>query len=137
MGVPPMSEFYRKCFASGEEKDRDDLLHPSRLINFLVGMTGKNETMGIGGSWSPSLDGPNPQTDPKVLIRTAIRTCKALTGIDLSECSKWYVFDVKSHNLLPQLFEIKMESVDEKFWNRCVESAESSAIRNLCILRKI
>lgn len=89
MGVPPMTDFYRKCFANADEKDREDLLHPTRLINFLVGVVGKNETMTIGGNWSPSLDGPNPSKDPAVLIRTAIRTCKALTGIDLSSCTKW------------------------------------------------
>lgn len=91
MGVPPMSELYRKCFASAEEKDRDDLVHPSRLINFLVGITGKNETMAIGGNWSPSLDGADPERDRSVLVNTATRTFKALTGIDLSKCHKWYV----------------------------------------------
>lgn len=44
--------------------------------------------MGIGGSYSPSLDGPNPE-DPQTLINTAIRTTKASTGIDLSKCPVW------------------------------------------------
>jgi DBC1 len=67
-------------------------VHPTRLINFLVGVRGKTkETMAIGGPWSPSLDGPNPDKDPSVLIKTAIRTCKALTGVDLSSCTQWYV----------------------------------------------
>lgn len=89
MGVPPMTEIYRKCFATADEKDRVDFVHPTRVINFLVGVLGKNETMAIGGAWSPSLDGANPGGDPSVLIRTAIRTCKALTGIDLSPCTQW------------------------------------------------
>lgn len=89
MGVPPIAEFYRKCFALAEEKERDDFVHPTRLINFLVGVIGKNETMAIGGPWSPSRDGSNPAGDPSVLIRTAIRTCKSLTGIDLSGCTQW------------------------------------------------
>lgn len=89
MEIPPMNEVYKKCFASADEKNTDDYIHPSRLISFLVGIFGKNETMAIGGNWSPSLDGPNPQGDPTVLIRTAIRTCKALTGIDLSSCTQW------------------------------------------------
>lgn len=89
MGVPPMNEFYRKCFASADEKERDDLIHPTRLINFLIGVLGKSETMAIGGHHSPSLDGLNPEKDPSVLIKTAIRTCKALTGIDLSPCTQW------------------------------------------------
>lgn len=93
MSTPPIAEFYRKCFATGEERERLDddhgFLHPTRLINFLVGIRGKNETMAIGGPWSPSLDGENPQSNPNVLIKTAIRTCKTLTGIDLSNCSRW------------------------------------------------
>lgn len=48
--------------------------------------------MALGGSWSPSLDGQNPSKDPQVLIHTAVRTVRALTGIDLSNCTKWYVY---------------------------------------------
>lgn len=92
MATPPMAEFYQKCFATAEDRDRyEDLVHPTRLISFLVGIRGKSETMAIGGPWSPSLDGENP-ADPNVLIKTAIRTCKNLTGIDLSNCTRWYRF---------------------------------------------
>uniref|UniRef100_A0A1B0CCS2 DBC1/CARP1 catalytically inactive NUDIX hydrolase domain-containing protein n=1 Tax=Lutzomyia longipalpis TaxID=7200 RepID=A0A1B0CCS2_LUTLO len=86
MGSPPIEEMYSKCITTAEEKEKDDerdVVHPSRLINFLVGVRGKNEAMAIGGPWSPSMDGENPQTDVSVLIRTAIRSCKTLTGIDL------------------------------------------------------
>lgn len=93
MSTPPMDDFFQKCFTSAEEKDRyddgRDHVHPTRLINFLVGIRGKNETMAIGGPWSPSLDGENPHTNPNVLVKTAIRTCKGLTGIDLSSCTRW------------------------------------------------
>lgn len=96
MSVPGMEEFYLKCCAMAEDKDRRerdsedrDFVHPTRLINFLVGLRGKNETMAIGGPWSASLDGENPDKDPSVLIKTAIRSCKALTGIDLSNCTQW------------------------------------------------
>lgn len=51
----------------------------------------KNEIMAIGGPWSPSLDGSDPVGDVNVLIKTAIRTCRALTGIDLTPCTHWYV----------------------------------------------
>lgn len=98
MSVPAIEELYQKCCGLAEEKDKrdrasvesdSDYVHPSRLINFLVGLRGKNETMAIGGAWSPSLDGKNPENDPSVLIKTAIRTCKALTGMDLSNCTQW------------------------------------------------
>lgn len=99
MSVPGTEELYQKCCAMAEDKDRRDrdseerdYVHPTRLVNFLVGLRGKNETMAIGGPWSPSLDGENPEKDQSVLIKTAIRTCKALTGIDLSNCTKWWVF---------------------------------------------
>lgn len=91
--MPAMEEIYKRCCGVSEDRDPDrDYIHPTRLINFLVGLRGKNETMAIGGPWSPSLDGPNPEKDPSVLIKTAVRTCKALTGIDLSSCTQWYDF---------------------------------------------
>lgn len=96
MSVPTIEDMYSKCCALAEDKDKKerdsedrDFVHPTRLINFLVGLRGKNETMAIGGPWSPSLDGENPDKDPSVLIKTAIRTCRALTGIDLSNCTQW------------------------------------------------
>lgn len=88
--MPTMEALYRKSCGTANS-DADDLQHPTRLIQFLVGERGKNEPMALGGPWSPSLDGQNPRDDPRVLIRTAIRTVQALTGIDLSRCSKWYV----------------------------------------------
>ncbi|XP_076250699.1 cell division cycle and apoptosis regulator protein 1-like [Rhynchophorus ferrugineus] len=101
MSTPGIEEIYQKCFATAEDIDRRERdseerdfipVHPTRLINFLVGLRGKNETMAIGGPWSPSMDGESPESDPSVLIKTAIRTCKALTGIDLSNCTQWYRF---------------------------------------------
>lgn len=67
------------------------LLHRTLAFpgQFLVGMRGKDEAMAIGGHWSPSLDGADPEKDASVLIKTAIRCCKALTGIDLSLCTQW------------------------------------------------
>ncbi|MCP9260150.1 Cell division cycle and apoptosis regulator protein 1 [Dirofilaria immitis] len=52
--------------------------------------TRNKEMMAIGGAWSPSLDGDNPESDPQVFVRTAIRTVRALIGVDLSKCPRWY-----------------------------------------------
>ena len=73
---------------------KESLVHPTRAIQFLVGVRGgsKDNAAAIGGPWSASLDGEDPATNPAVLVKTAIRTCKALTGIDLSGCTKWCRF---------------------------------------------
>lgn len=94
ISMPTLESLYQKCgLTKADEKDKrlsKSPLHPTRLIKFLVGHKGKGgENFAIGGPWSPSQDGENPQTDPKVLVKTAIRTCKALTGIDLSSCTQW------------------------------------------------
>jgi len=93
LACPELDDLYHKsCSLSEDPADiQENFVHPTRLINFLVGIKGKNETMAIGGPWSPSQDGLNPEDDPKVLIKTAIRTTKALTGIDLSSCTQWLV----------------------------------------------
>ncbi|KAI5644392.1 DBC1 domain-containing protein [Phthorimaea operculella] len=95
ISMPTLESLYQKCgLTKSDDKDKrasKSPLHPTRLIKFLVGQKGKGgENFAIGGPWSPSLDGENPDTDPSVLVRTAIRTCKALTGIDLSACTQWY-----------------------------------------------
>ena len=82
----------KSVFASLGATNRDNLVHPTRAIQFLVGARGKNETIAIGGPWSPSLDGPNPESDPSVLVKTAIRVTRALTGIDLTNCTQWHRF---------------------------------------------
>ena len=65
--------------------------------------------MAIGGPWSPSLDGANPTEDPRVLINTAIRTTRALTGIDLSACTQWWVVvnicAIKLHDALSVIIQ--------------------------------
>jgi hypothetical protein len=91
----PMEEIYHKSCALTEDATdvREAFQHPTRLVQFLVGMKGKSEPMAIGGPWSPTLDGANPGEDPRVLINTAIRTTRSLTGIDLSRCTQWWVSD--------------------------------------------
>ncbi|XP_047022062.1 cell division cycle and apoptosis regulator protein 1-like [Helicoverpa zea] len=98
ISMPTLEALYQKCgLTKVDDKDKGrsssskNPLHPTRLIKFLVGQKGKGgENFAIGGPWSPTLDGENPQSDPKVLVKTAIRTCKALTGVDLSSCTQWY-----------------------------------------------
>ncbi|CAI2352396.1 unnamed protein product [Caenorhabditis sp. 36 PRJEB53466] len=84
-------EIVKKSFCLMADGTTDDHQEPQALyknLQFLVGARGK-ETMGIGGSWSPSMDGANPDS-PATMIRTAVRTTKALTGIDLSAVSQWF-----------------------------------------------
>lgn len=64
MSLPSMEEIYKKCVIRAEDRDEKfddyhdkDFIHPTRLINFLVGVRGKNDTMAIGGPWSKKLDG--------------------------------------------------------------------------------
>ena len=88
----------RACLINNEDRNTsvinpDDLEHPTKLIKFLVGVRYQNEYFALGGSWSPSLDGENPDNDSQVLIRTAIRCVHAQTGIDLSKCIQWYVLN--------------------------------------------
>ncbi|XP_051897205.1 cell division cycle and apoptosis regulator protein 1-like isoform X2 [Pristis pectinata] len=94
LSCPDLFDLYRQaCTLAEAPKDATETpQHPTKQIKFLVGMKGQEEAVAIGGSWSPSLDGPDPDKDPRVLIKTAIRTTKFLTGIDLSACTQWFRF---------------------------------------------
>jgi len=94
LSSPNIDGLYEKTcnLVDSGSREREDLVHPTRALKFLVGLKEKREVMAIGGPWSPSLDGPNPSSDPSTLIKTAIRTCGALTGIDLSGCTQWTKF---------------------------------------------
>ncbi|VDP13559.1 unnamed protein product [Heligmosomoides polygyrus] len=84
-------EVHKKAFGLLPDGSTDDTQEPTpffKQLSFLVGTRGK-EPLAIGGSWSPSLDGADP-TNPATIIRTAIRTTKALTGVDLSDVPQWY-----------------------------------------------
>ena len=67
--------------------------HLSRELRFLVSKYGTQGELGlIGGSWSALEDGGDPSVDDAVLILTAIRWTRILTGIDLSACQRWIKF---------------------------------------------
>jgi hypothetical protein len=90
MAMPSASDVIKRCVSLAEDNFKENRYeHPSKLIEFLVGNRGRHEPMALGGPWSPSLDGPNPATNTQTLINTAIRTVKALTGIDLTMCTHW------------------------------------------------
>ena len=88
LAMPSLNELYKRSCSFAEDP-RDRLEHPSKVIQFLVGNKGKHELMALGGAWSASLDGPDPATNSQTLLNTAIRTVKALTGIDLAPCTQW------------------------------------------------
>ncbi|XP_067879317.1 cell division cycle and apoptosis regulator protein 1-like isoform X2 [Heterodontus francisci] len=100
LSCPDLQELYRQaCRLAEVPKETAGVpQHPTKLIKLLVGMKGQEEAVLIGGCWSPSLDGPGPDKDPRVLIKTAIRTTKSLTGIDLSVCTQWFRFaEIRYH----------------------------------------
>uniref|UniRef100_UPI00398EAEE5 cell division cycle and apoptosis regulator protein 1-like n=1 Tax=Pristiophorus japonicus TaxID=55135 RepID=UPI00398EAEE5 len=100
LSCPDLQELYRQtCTLAEVPKETAEVpQHPSKLLKFLVGMKGQEEAVAIGGCWSPSLDGPGPDKDPRVLIKTAIRTTKSLTGIDLTACTQWFRFaEIRYH----------------------------------------
>uniref|UniRef100_A0A915PP47 SAP domain-containing protein n=1 Tax=Setaria digitata TaxID=48799 RepID=A0A915PP47_9BILA len=87
-----LSVVHQKAFGllvDGSVDENIDSASLKRCINFVVGARNK-EMMAIGGAWSPSLDGENPESDPQVFVRTAVRTVRALIGVDLSKCPRWY-----------------------------------------------
>eukprot|EP00993_Chasmostoma_nieuportense_P005384 NODE_600_length_2033_cov_64.648478_g558_i0.p1 GENE.NODE_600_length_2033_cov_64.648478_g558_i0~~NODE_600_length_2033_cov_64.648478_g558_i0.p1 ORF type:complete len:486 (-),score=90.22 NODE_600_length_2033_cov_64.648478_g558_i0:510-1967(-) len=74
------------------EEDKEDA-HKSHLlkrVKFLVGKSGTSGLMSIGGPWAAQ-DGADPTKD-STLIKTAIRHCKAICGVDLSPCTQWIKF---------------------------------------------
>ncbi|KAL0612699.1 Cell cycle and apoptosis regulator protein 2 [Plecturocebus cupreus] len=93
LSSPGLEELYRCCmlFVDDMAEPRETPEHPLKQIKFLLGRK-EEEAVLVGGEWSPSLDGLNPQADPQVLVRTAIRCAQAQTGIDLSACTKWWRF---------------------------------------------
>uniref|UniRef100_A0A8B9S8Q7 Cell cycle and apoptosis regulator 2 n=1 Tax=Apteryx owenii TaxID=8824 RepID=A0A8B9S8Q7_APTOW len=93
LSSPGLEEFYRTCllYIDDSSEQREAPEHPTKQIKFLLGKK-EDEAVLIGGEWSPSLDGPDPDADPMVLVRTAIRCTKAQAGLDLSNCMKWVRF---------------------------------------------
>jgi hypothetical protein len=87
-GVTALRQKVTGLLADGSIDESLDVQTIFKVLHFVVGMRGKGEVMGIGGAWSPSLDGSDP-LDPQTLINTAVRTTKAMTGVDLSNCPKW------------------------------------------------
>ena len=94
LASPNIADLYEKTchFIDKDAREKDDLVQPNRALKFLVGLKEKREVNALGGPWSPSLDGANPESNPNTLINTAIRNVGALTGIDLSSCSRWTKF---------------------------------------------
>lgn len=59
----------------------------SLLFNVSMLPADKHEYGMVGGHWEPQ-DGGHPASDPTTLTRTAVRTFKAATGLDLSSCTQ-------------------------------------------------
>lgn len=88
LATSALNDIYEQCCGPSDRAAADkQLKHPLELVQLLVGVkAGKFEA--IGGPWSPSQDGDDPE-HPQTLINTAIRSTQFLTGIDLRGCTSW------------------------------------------------
>ncbi|CAG0889508.1 unnamed protein product [Darwinula stevensoni] len=120
LSCPVLWDLFQMCCSLAQDSDdiRSVFLHPARAIKFLVGTRGRSEVMAIGGPYSPALDGPNPGQNPLTLIKTAIRTTMALTGIDLSACTRWCY--PRFLSIRYQFLEVNYHRSDEEVVERVV-----------------
>ncbi|KAI1882560.1 hypothetical protein AGOR_G00252010 [Albula goreensis] len=90
LSVPSAEELYRKCcgLSQDQQEPQGGAVHPTTLFKILLAEKGA-ELQLLGGPWCPEMDGANPEKDPLVLIRTAVRCVKEQTGLDLSHCCQW------------------------------------------------
>jgi len=117
-------------------KPKADANHLSIQLKFLVGRKDRSELLCIGGAWSKEIDGGDPATDRSVLIKTATRTFKEFTSIDLNEHAKqWYEFMEVHYNrttgkeitvvYLPALWDVNQTTdVDESLDGVSVDDTE-------------
>ncbi|KAI3812370.1 hypothetical protein L1987_17077 [Smallanthus sonchifolius] len=75
---------------SSERAYEDRIPHLCNMLRFAFLKDG-NSFMAIGGSWD-TVDGSDPSVDKSVLVQTALRYAKELTGLDLKNCRKWNPF---------------------------------------------
>ena len=71
-------------------QDSNQYQQPWKRLLFVVGRKGKHELMAIGGKWE-ACDGDHPEANPQALVKTAVRTFREASGVDLSSCTKWSV----------------------------------------------
>uniref|UniRef100_A0A1I8H6H8 SAP domain-containing protein n=1 Tax=Macrostomum lignano TaxID=282301 RepID=A0A1I8H6H8_9PLAT len=96
LASPPLDQLYsRTCALAHDTAEvRNRCTSVQRNLQFLCGISGgrSGEPLALGGPWSPSMDGEDPEGDPEVLINTAVRHVKRLIGVDLSGCTNWCKF---------------------------------------------
>ncbi|KAJ8400107.1 hypothetical protein AAFF_G00401460 [Aldrovandia affinis] len=91
LSIPTAEDLYQRCcgLSQDQQEPQGGTVHPTTLIKFLLAVKGA-ELQLLGGRWCPQADGSNPEKDPLVLIRTAVRCVKEQTGLDLAHCSQWH-----------------------------------------------
>uniref|UniRef100_A0A5K3FG72 SAP domain-containing protein n=1 Tax=Mesocestoides corti TaxID=53468 RepID=A0A5K3FG72_MESCO len=87
LGCPPPNDLFERCVGSTSDTKPRPF---TKCINMLT--ISQEGLRAVGSDWIPDLDGPDPGKNPQTLINTAIRACKDMIGLDLSECTRWYRF---------------------------------------------
>ncbi|CAH1431135.1 unnamed protein product [Lactuca virosa] len=75
---------------SSERDYEDRIPHFCNMIRFACLKSG-NTFKAIGGLWETT-DGNDPSVDKSILVHTALRYAKDLTGLDLKNCQHWNPF---------------------------------------------
>ncbi|CAL8087591.1 unnamed protein product [Calicophoron daubneyi] len=91
LAIPSMSVLQDKTVVRAESSDHSRG-SVRKYVKVLAAGRAKERFKAIGGQWNQELDGQDPNTNPQVLINTAIRSCKEQIGLDLSFCKHWHRF---------------------------------------------
>lgn len=88
LSMPSFTSLQDKTIVRAEEETKSKPLL-RKYVKVLASTYKKDRFSTIGGPWVSELDGEHPNTDPRVLINTAVRIAKDQLNLDLSHCTSW------------------------------------------------